>query len=113
MLSMKSAIVASLAAVALAVGAVAVQAQDLQFELNNNSSLSLHYFYVSPSNEDSWGDDLLGDTGTLDAGYTGTVSIADGSDQCVYDLMFVMEDGTEMVEPQIDICELASYTLND
>jgi hypothetical protein len=110
---MKSAIVASLAAVALAVSSVAVQAQNLEFELTNASSLSLHYFYVSPSTEEEWGDDLLGPTGTLDSGYAGTVSIADGSDQCVYDFMFVMEDGTEMVEPQIDICELGSYTLND
>jgi hypothetical protein len=113
MFSMKSAIVASLAAVALAASALAANAQDLQFELNNNSSLSLHYFYVSPSNEDSWGDDLLGPTGTLDAGYTGTVTIADGSDQCAYDFMFVMEDDTEKFEYEINICELASYTLTD
>jgi hypothetical protein len=41
------------------------------------------------------------------------VTIGDGSDQCVYDFKFVMDSGAELVEPEIDICELGSYTITD
>ena len=64
-------------------------------------------------NEDYWGEDLLGDEGILESGYQATATIGDGSDQCLYDFKFVMDNGAELIEPEIDICELASYTIND
>jgi hypothetical protein len=102
-----------LAALAFVVGAAAVHAEDVEFTLINDSSYSLHYFYTTPSNEDSWGEDLLGETGTLEPGYQGTVFIGDGSDQCVYDFRFETAEGHVLEVPEIDICELSSYTLTD
>ncbi|QQR39075.1 hypothetical protein [Devosia rhizoryzae] len=101
-----------LAALAL-VGVVPAMAQTVEFTVINNSSVDLHYFYTTPSNDNNWGEDLLGDTGILEAGYQATATIGDGSDQCLYDFRFVMSDGSELVEPAIDICELGSYTIND
>jgi len=98
---------------ALAAMAVPAMAQTVEFTLVNNSSQALHYFYTSPSNDNDWGYDLLGDSGTLESGTSGTVTIGDGSDQCVYDFKFVMDSGAELVEPEIDICELGSYTITD
>jgi len=41
------------------------------------------------------------------------VTIADGSDQCVYDFRFVFEDGDVVEDFGVDICELAEYTLTE
>ena len=102
-----------LAALALLSGILPAAAQTVEFTLINNSSQSLHYFYTTPSNENSWGEDLLGPDGTLEAGYQGTVTIGDGSDQCLYDFRFETGEGNLLEVPQVDICSLNSYTLTD
>lgn len=99
---------AAAAAVTLAIGAPAF-AQDIQFELINNSALTVMEFYTSAANDPNWGEDILG-ADVVAPGTTGVVTIADGSDQCVYDMQFVFEDG-QVLEDQVDICQLASYTL--
>ena len=102
-----------LAVLALLASAMPAAAQTVEFTLINNSARALHYFYTSPTNDSNWGYDLLGEDGTLESGYQGTVTIGDGSDQCLYDFKFVMDNGAELIEPQIDICQLSSYTIND
>jgi len=105
------------ACAALALGAsfsvAQAQAQDVEFSLINNSSHTLTYLYVAPSNTEEWGDDLLGDSGILEAGYEATVFIGDGSDQCLYDLRFETAEGAELDVFEVDICALNSYTLTD
>ncbi|MEA5417529.1 winged helix-turn-helix domain-containing protein, partial [Synechococcus sp. BA-132 BA5] len=59
-----------------------------------------------------WGYDILG-ADVLLAGDSADVLIADGSDQCVYDLRFVFDDGEVLEDYGVDICELAEYTLTD
>lgn len=103
----------AIVALALLAGAVPVAAQDVEFTLINNSSQSLHYFYTAPSNTSDWGDDLLGETGTLESGYQGTVYIGDGSDQCLYDFRFETGEGAVLEVSEVDICQLNSYTLTD
>lgn len=100
-----------LASAALVAGALAapVLAQDVQYELYNDSALTLMEFYTSPASADDWGPDILG-AGVIAPGEAGTVTIADGSDQCTYDLLFVMEDGQQLTDT-VDICSLGSYTL--
>ena len=49
----------------------------------------------------------------LPAGNYVEITIADGREQCVYDMKFVMEDDTEFVESGVDLCELGEYTLSD
>lgn len=103
----------SLAALALLASALPAASQTVEFTLINNSSQSLHYFYTTPSNENSWGEDLLGPDGTLESGYQGTVTIGDGSDQCLYDFRFETGEGALLEVPEVDICSLNSYTLTD
>lgn len=110
---MKAYLGGGLAALMLLSSALPAVAQNLEFTLINNSSQSLHYFYTTPSNEDAWGEDLLGPDGTLESGSEGTVSIGDGSDQCLYDFRFETGEGAILEVPGIDICALDSYTLND
>ena len=101
------------AALVLLGSAAPALAETVQFTLINDSSQSLHYFYTNPSNMDEWGDDLLGEDGTLEPGEQGTVTIGDGSDQCLYDFRFETGEGAVLEVPEIDICSLNSYTLQD
>lgn len=110
---MKTHLLGGLTALALLAGIVPAAAETVQFTVINNSSVDLHYFFTTPSVEDNWGEDLLGDTGILEAGYQATATIGDGSTECLYDFRFVMENGAELIEHSIDICSLNSYTIND
>ncbi|MET3927664.1 hypothetical protein [Devosia sp. 2618] len=110
---MNSFLKGGLVALALLGGALPTFAQDVEFTLINSSSHSLHYFYTNPSNHDAWGEDLLGDVGTLEPGEQGNVFIGDGSDQCLYDFRFETAEGNLLEVYEVDICELGSYTLTD
>ena len=101
------------ATIAALFGTLPAMAQNVEFTLINDSSFTLTYFYASPSNDQSWGEDLLAEVGVLESGYEGTVFIGDGSDQCLYDFRFETAQGPELEVPEIDICELGSYTLTD
>ena len=84
---------------------------DLVFELINNSSVNLQHLYVSPSDTNTWGEDILG-LEILASGEVGTVTIADGLSTCAYDLLFVTDTGNEVTSSQ-DLCVLNTFTLND
>jgi hypothetical protein len=99
------------AAAALVLSAVPAVAEDLYFQVINNSSLHVDYFYASPSNSSDWGPDLLGPNNRLHAWSEGTASIEDGSDQCLYDFKYIMSDGQTYYEERIDLCSLGSYTI--
>ena len=86
-------------------------AEDLVFELINNSSVNLQHLYVSPSDTNTWGEDILG-LEILASGEVGTVTIADGLSTCAYDLIFVTDTGNEVTSSQ-DLCVLNTFTLND
>lgn len=85
-------------------------AEDLQFELINNSGYTIVQFFTSPSNMDDWREDILGSQ-VVAPGESGTVSVTDGSDQCAYDIRVVLDDGSEIAEA-VDMCAMGSYTVN-
>ena len=90
------------------------QAEDLTFELTNNSSYTITNFYTSPASTDDWEEDVFGE-GVFPAGNTVSITIADGRDQCNYDMKFVPEGAAEFVVEAIDLCSLAGnvYELSD
>lgn len=108
----KNIILGGLAALAFLAMPVAAQAEDLKFVLTNSSSYNIANFYTSPANVNEWQEDVLGED-LLESGSQVNVTIADGSDQCAYDMKFVFEDGSEFVREGIDICKLGEYTLSD
>lgn len=108
----KNIIMGGLAALALLAMPATAQAEDLTFTLTNASSFNIANFYTSPANVDDWQEDVLGED-VMAAGTQADVTIADGSDQCVYDMKFVFEDGSEFVREEIDLCSLGEYTLSD
>jgi hypothetical protein len=91
--------------------AAPVLAQDVQYELINNSSLTLMEFYSSPVSAPAWGNDILG-ANVLAAGSSGSVTIADGGAECAYDIRMVFDNGA-VLEDSVDICALSSYTITD
>ncbi len=86
-------------------------AEDVKFTLANESDYQIDEFYASAANDDQWGEDILGQD-VLEGGQSGTVTIADGSDQCEYDLKAIDEDGTEHVLEDLNICESPNVTFN-
>ena len=110
---MNKTLLGGMAALALLASAMPAMAQTVEFTVINNSSVDLHYFYTTPSTEESWGEDLLAELGVLESGYEATATIGDGSDECIYDFKFLGENGEELIVPAIDICTLDSYTLTD
>lgn len=92
--------------------AVPAFAEDLTFDLINNSSVNLHELYVSAHDADDWGEDILG-TEILAAEESGAVTITDGKATCDYDLRFVSEDGSAIERANVNLCETGSFTLQD
>lgn len=79
------------------------------FRLTNRKSRSIHYFYVSPTNVDSWEEDILG-RDTLSPGESIRVSIDDGRGSCLYDFKAVFSDGSTSTDYDVNICDLSAYT---
>lgn len=96
-------------AAALALTAPAAMAQDVSYELVNQTGLTLMEFYSSPAASGAWGGDILG-AGVVAPGEASTVTIGDAGGTCAYDFRSVFEDGSELVETH-DICTMSSYTL--
>ena len=94
---------------ALALLAAPALAQDVSYDLVNDTGLTLMEFYSSPASSGEWGGDILG-ANVIAPGESGTVSISDPAGECAYDFRSVFEDGSELVETH-DICSMASYTL--
>ncbi len=87
-------------------------AQDLVFNLINQSSYDVIEFYASPYNVDSWEEDILG-SDILESGYSIRITIADARSQCEYDLRFVFDDGDVIERSGVDLCKTRKYTLTD
>lgn len=102
------------AAVAACVISSAAFAEDVKFDLVNNSSYTVTNFFTSPTTTDNWEEDVLGQD-TLGPGESVAITIADGSDQCVYDMKFSAKGADDLVIKGIDVCKLDGnrYTLTD
>ena len=74
--------------------------------VTNNTSYTINEFYASPSNADGW------DTGTnliagqsVAPGQAVTVTVADGRDDCTYDLMAILYGAAQYAyEYGVDTC---------
>ena len=101
----------ALAAVLVATIAGPAAAEDLQFTLINDSSHAIVEMYLSPTHQDTWGENILS-VPSVDAGTQGTIDITDGETVCDYDMRFVTAEGATL-EATHNMCELASFTVTD
>ena len=91
----------------LAASAIAV-AQDLSFWLSNETDTTLLELYIVPTNVGDWEENIL--DGYFFPGDRGEIVIADGLSTCVYDILGVFDDGEELEDYEIDLCELKAYS---
>ena len=91
--------------------ATPVLADDLVFTLVNDSSHSITEMYVSPVDQDQWGENIL-TVESVDPGVSGDVTIEGGTEVCDYDLRFVTAEGAEAEKTQ-NLCEIATFSVND
>lgn len=110
--SLKLKLCGALVAIGLVATPAASFAEDLTFVLTNASSYAVKSFFTSPAEIGDWEEDVFGEN-YLPSGNQVNVTIGDGREQCTYDLKFVLEDNSELVENGINLCELGEYTLTD
>lgn len=104
----------ALAMIAGGFGPSVAMARDLRdFKIVNVSSRSIFEVYVSPAGAKEWGRDLLGRTGIADSGETVTITFAYPSDECVYDVKAVDQEGEAWEEYDIDLCTTNLIYLHD
>ncbi len=85
-------------AVFLATFAFAGPAYSLSLTLENNSGTALQELYFSPSGQDTWGPDQLGE-GTVESGGTYTLANIQAGK---YDLKFVSPAGDACILPDVN-----------
>jgi len=85
------------------------------FELINNTGMTIDYIYVSPTSVDDWGDDVLGQD-VLEDGQSVKIVFPGGrvkGDDCIFDIKVVLsEDGKEGKIDSIDLCNTRTVTFN-
>lgn len=101
-----------LAATLLGLAASPALADNLSFTLDNQTPNMIVQFYATPA-DGGTRSELLKKKG-LFGGQTRKLTIADGSDACVYKIRAVFEnDSFYDVRDEVDFCENDSYTLAD
>ncbi|GAB6042424.1 hypothetical protein [Endothiovibrio diazotrophicus] len=104
--------IASLLFAAALLSATAARAEDLQFQLRNQTSTEIVALQVSTVHTDSWEENLIAGY-VLPAGNEMDVVIADGARTCRYDLLITFADDTHIEDRDVDLCELGTYTAED
>ncbi len=89
---------------------VAAFAGEQDFVLVNNTGLTIQAFYCSPNNTDDWEEDVLGQD-VLPDGESVEITFATDTEECLWDLMIVDEDGDKVYWQDINLCQAAKVTL--
>ena len=101
----------ALAAVALTSSvAASSQRRVLDFTLVNSTKYTILELYVSPTNDDKWGEDVLGKD-VLKPGEKVDIEFSRGETTCMWDLKIVDEDKDEVEWEKFNLCEASEITL--
>ena len=98
-----------IAALAIVVSAAPVLADD-SFTLHNHTGRSMKALYVSASDTDSWGPDIL--NGEAANGADVKVSWTHGETACNWDVRGEFDDGTYAEVKNVDFCTVTEVTFN-
>ena len=80
------------------------------FTINNQTGHVLTTLNVSPSNEDSWGPDILG-RDVLANGESAEITFERGETQCQWDIRGTYDDGGTTDARGVNLCEVATVNL--
>ncbi|MBL6453791.1 hypothetical protein JMJ55_00565 [Belnapia sp. T6] len=78
------------------------------FNLVNQSGKVIEEFYASPSSQQNWGPDRLGDD-VVQAGATFPVRLPQG--ECTYDIRIVFAGGQSQERRNVNACSVTNYTV--
>lgn len=79
--------------------------EDPSFVLSNRSRAVLNELYLSPTGNDSWGEDRLGDD-TIGAGGTRVIRLPPG--ECLYDVRVVFANGDASEKRRLNLCQITN-----
>jgi hypothetical protein len=97
-LTLSGVVLATVAAIALP--STVFAAADSVIHIKNKSDWEIHHFFLSPTEEEKWGPDQLGDKVIASNGSFELHKVPCDS----YDIKLVDEDGDECVVAAVDIC---------
>jgi hypothetical protein len=86
------------------------QRRVLDFTLVNSTKYTVVELYVSPANDDKWGEDVLGED-VLKPGEKVDIEFSRGETTCIWDLKIVDEDKDEVEWTKFNLCEASEITL--
>ena len=104
----RNAAIATVLAATLATPSLAL---DRRVTIINNTGFTITNFYGSNKGTNSWEEDILGQD-ILPSGSQVTINFNDGSGYCKFDLKAVFDDGDEVVQEDVNICEVGTFTFN-
>lgn len=97
-------------AVALSASAVVLAQGKQDFTLVNKTGLTVSELYVSASDDEEWGEDVLG-ADVLSDGEKVKIEFVGKEKQCVWDLKIVDDEEDEVVWDEINLCKAQEITL--
>lgn len=86
-------------------------AADRRVRIVNDTGFTMVEFYGSNKGSQSWEEDILG-TDVLEDGQSVVVNFDDASGYCKFDFRAVFNDGDEVVETGVNVCEIGTFTFN-
>lgn len=89
------------------------QAQSQDFSMTNNTGMVLIDVFISPSDSETWGPDVIPKDMIAD-GETFNFTFTDVSpEKCMWDIMFTAEDGVKYYMRDVNLCEITTITLTN
>ena len=82
---------------------------DHALAVTNSGGSVVSAVYVAPSGSLDFSDDLLGKQ-VASVGKTVHVKVKDPAGSCVFDVQFLLADGTTVTRKGVNICQIESYT---
>lgn len=89
----------------------AAGATKLDFKILNKTGHTVVSFNVSPTTDEEWGEDILGKD-TLADGESADITFDRTSSECKWDLKATYDDNDTTEMKSVDLCTVATVTLN-
>lgn len=86
-------------------------AANQDFQILNKTGHTVVAFNVSPTNENEWGPDILGQD-VLNDGESAKITFKRGEDECMWDLRATYDDNDTTEMKGVNLCQIATVTLN-
>lgn len=101
-------LLSAIAVTALA-GTNTALAADRHVKVVNKTKTPIFAFYASRTSTNDWEEDILGDD-VIMPGQSMVINIDDGSGACKYDFKGEFENGEEVVQANVDVCQVGEFS---